>query len=439
MSSVEQTAEKIKDLLTLCLAQSVDVSLKDAIGPNWFEYFRQDDSLKKKEHMILRPEHISVFDLDFQALLKLMKFHMDLRVYILSYFHPGETNIDVKYGKNSLFDNLLYRLMTLYRNQIAAHKKASDVEQAMIGAQNNTTYSYDDAIADMKKLAENFSTVTDRSGVPYYTTICNIANDYYNQAAFSYYSIREAIEVEQLGINVNDFIQICEDLKIRVASTNNEFVFATTDYSETIAVIKNQLARIRETESSRAVSRRSLIVSICVTGILCLIVLALLVVYLVKAPFLNRADDTTETLTEAVTEVASEENTSEEVNENDLKDEDISGEESNRYINQYNYEPEEGVLSIKPANVYYNGDSIIAKCYIINGTDHKVEKVIINDLEFSVNGETICEAAFNSTSVSVGLEPGEHVLQTFTFPAETVMLPNASLEDLISFCDIQEE
>ena len=196
MASIQQTADKIKDILTICLAKSIDQALQYSMGYNWFDYFRQNDANKKKEHMILRPEHRSVYDLDFQALLKLLKFHMDLRTYVLSYYHPNETDIDIKYGRNSLFDNLLYRLMTLYRNQIAAHKKASDVERALSGEKSSTTYSYDDAIADMKKLAENFSIVVDNNGVSYYSTICSIANNYYNQSAYTYYSIQEAIEIK---------------------------------------------------------------------------------------------------------------------------------------------------------------------------------------------------------------------------------------------------
>ena len=462
MSTVDQTAERIKDLLTLCLAKGIDVSLKDALGHNWFEYFKQDDSKKKKEHIILRPEHHTVYDLDFQALLKLMKFHMDLRVYILSYFHPGETDIDVKYGKNSLFDNILYRLMTLYRNQIAAHKKASDVEQAISGTKNNTTYSYDDAITDMKKLAENFSTVTDGNGVSYYTMICNIANEYYNQASISYYSIREVIAVEQLGINPTEFIQICEEFRIPIASTNNEFVFATNNYNETIDLIKKQLVRIRETESSKMAGRRSLIISICVTGVLCVIVLGLILTYLLKSPSGNEPvdadssssysdDDDTDSRSDKASKADEDEDGDKDNDSSssdsagiksssqNLQDEDISGDESNRYINQYNYEPEEGVLSVKPANVYYEGNTIVAKCYIINGTDHTVDSVLINDLELSVNGETICEAAFNSKAVEVDLESGEHYLQTFTFPANTIKLTDADLENLVSFCDIQEQ
>lgn len=458
MLSLEQTAEKIKDLLTICLAKAIDVSLKDALGYNWFEYFKQDDSKKKKEHIILRPEHHSVYDLDFQALLKLMKFHMDLRVYILSYFHPNETDIDVKYGKNSLFDNLLYRLMTLYRNQIAAHKKASDVERSMSGKYSNTTYSYDDAIADMKKLAENFSILRDRNGNSYYTIICNIANEYYNQATTSYYSIRETIAVEQLGITVPEFIQICEEFRIRVASTNNELVFASGNYNETIDIIRKQLMMIREAESSRASSRKSLIISICVTGVLSIIVLGLIVVFVLNSGLGGGNTNTGSSSTSYSDRDDDDDDDDDRNNDKDndkgddssdkdgiksdpqsLQDDEIDGDESNRFIDQYNYEPEDGVLSVKPANVYYNGDTIVAKCYIVNGTDHTVDNVLINDLELSVNGETVCEAAFNKTSVEVNLESGDHYLQTFTFPAETIKQWDADLEKIVSFCDIKED
>ena len=457
MATIQQTAEQIKDILTLCLAKGIDEALIDSLGPNWFDYFRQEDSKNKKEHQILRSDHHSVYDLDFQALLKLMKFHMDLRVYILSYFHSSEHDIDVRYGKNSLFDNLLYRLMTLYRNQISAHKRASEVEKTLSGQSSTTTYSYDDAITDMKKLAENFSTIADKNGTTYYSTICKISDSYYNQAAYTYYPIQDAIDVEHLGVTKNEFIQICEELGIKVASTETQMVFATRNYHETIGIIKKQISLIKskeellkkqqnliaESEKTKVNNRKSLLISLSAIGFLTVIILVLVLINVIDlqnetSPKRERLTTEASTFSNVDTETINTEvsTTSESAV---LTDTEISGDEGNRYLNQYNYEVEEGKLSVKPANVYYQDGSIIAKCYIINGTDHKVDSVRVNEIEFSVNGETICDACFNSSSISVNLEYGEHDLESFTFPPEAVKITDAELSNLSSFCDIVEE
>lgn len=456
MASIQQTSEKIKDILTLCLAKGIDESLKDSLGHDWFDYFKQDDSKNKREHMILRPEHHSIYDLDFQGLLKILKFHMDIRIYVLSYYHPQETDIDVKYGKNSLFDNLLYRLMTLYRNQIAAHKKASDVEKALSGSKSTTTYSYDDAITDMKKLAENFSSVTDNNGISYYSTICNIANSYYSQSSYTYYSIQETINAEQLEISRNEFIQICDEFGIKVASTDSQFVFATHNYNETVAIIKNQISLIRgrqeliqsqqnllkESISNRAKNRRILIVSLAAVTVM---VAVLFVIVLVKIPNTDenetssKSDTTTSVSTTDSTTVTTESQMNVDEKPDTLADSDISGDTGNRYVNQYNYEPVSGFLSVKPANVYYDGDSIIAKCYIVNGTDHTVDSVLIHNFELTVNGKTICDGAFDGEGpTQVNLEPGEHEFKTFIFTNEMIKNKEAKLQNLDSFCDVEE-
>ncbi len=445
MSSIQETADQIKDILTVCMAKGVDAALSDAIGPKWFEYFKQQDSQNKREYRIVRPENNSVYDFDFQALLKLMKFNMDLRIYILSFFHPEEQNIDTVYGKNSLFDNLLYRLMTLYRNQIAAHKKARDIEDNQASDSSSTTYSYYDAISDMKKLAYNFKSVTDKNGVSYYDAIDIIIENYIHESKKSFYSIHETIRAEQLDISISDFIQICSKSGIHIISDSKDTYFSTDNYSDTITTIKNRIQLHQaEAKINKEKNKKILIISGLLTVAILFIVISIVLIIKLSRNDSNpvytvsyeHTEPDTENKTESTTAnkpvstfeqgLTDAQNNSTE--NNSTEDNTVNEQNDDVFSDIANFTPEAGQIILRPKKVEYYNDGIKANLYLVNGTDKYINSIILKEVKLSINGASICDAVISyetdqdaPATISVNLAPGDHTeVGPIIFSPETI-------------------
>ena len=81
-----QIAHEAKDILTVCLAKSIDTALTAQLGNNWFFQFAQDDAREKVNNRITKIGQTSVRDLDLQALLKFLRYRASLSQQVLTYY-----------------------------------------------------------------------------------------------------------------------------------------------------------------------------------------------------------------------------------------------------------------------------------------------------------------------------------------------------------------
>ena len=169
MGNDRETATKVQDLLTLCLADAIDGALRVVRGNQWFQVFRQEESEKPPAHMIVRNFHESVADCDFQALLKILYFRDEYSRDILeNYGHKEAVN---KGNRESPFHRTVGRLINDYRNSIAAHASAGKIQRNLAGEPVGDFYDYESALKDMTSVARVFSAVRNENGESYYDLI----------------------------------------------------------------------------------------------------------------------------------------------------------------------------------------------------------------------------------------------------------------------------
>ncbi len=172
MDNWRQIAHEAKDLLTVCLAKSIDHALTAQLGREWFLAFVHADAKEKVHNRITKPNQQSVQELDLQALLKFLRYRSTMTEQVLSYygfFHNMDSfSMD---GQRQQLNDLLERLINDFRNRIEAHSRAIDVEKELSGQTFDRIYGYEEAYQDMRKLAGIFATTTDNSGVSYHSRI----------------------------------------------------------------------------------------------------------------------------------------------------------------------------------------------------------------------------------------------------------------------------
>ena len=102
-------------------------------------------------------------------------------------------------------------------------------------------------------------------------------------------------------------------------------------------------------------------------------------------------------------------------------------------VNNTQFTP--GELLIRPKHVYYDGDEIVAVCFVLNGTgttvsNIHVEKLILYDREYNV----VSAASFGEIEDMV-LAPNGYAEWTFRFPASSIRIPDADLRLLHTYSD----
>jgi len=172
--STKEIASKIQDLLTVCLAKAFDLALSTSDSPYWFYYFVQEELMPDQKFPIARAGQQTVYDLDFQALMKILFYRRRYALKILSFFGREEL-ISKDPKKKTPFERTLGRLINDYRNQIAAHVSADKIQDNIKGINSKAGYDYGNAILDMTSVAQVFKAITDEKGVSYYKQIKDLS------------------------------------------------------------------------------------------------------------------------------------------------------------------------------------------------------------------------------------------------------------------------
>ena len=109
----------------------------------------------------------------------------------------------------------------------------------------------------------------------------------------------------------------------------------------------------------------------------------------------------------------------------------------NEFFNDTNYGYTEGEVSIRPRYVYWGEDgALYAECFVINGLDTAVSELDVTSLAFSMPDGTVIATAYFGPLTNLRLDPYSYATWWFTFPADLVTTPFASLSTLNCAYDV---
>ncbi len=105
--------------------------------------------------------------------------------------------------------------------------------------------------------------------------------------------------------------------------------------------------------------------------------------------------------------------------------------ENNVFYNPNNTAYDANLLSVKPGRVYWEGDTLVAECFVINGFSHNVYGITVKELTLSNKDGVIASAGFGELQGLV-LAPYTNAVWTFRFSADCIQRQGADLTDTLS-------
>lgn len=104
----------------------------------------------------------------------------------------------------------------------------------------------------------------------------------------------------------------------------------------------------------------------------------------------------------------------------------------NVFYNPNNVVFDDDDLGIRPMHVYYDGDTLVAKCFVLNGFDKTIHSIHVDKLVITDDrtGQVLAQASFGELE-GLSLAPQSYGEWTFVFPAETVLEEDGNLESLL--------
>ena len=174
-------ASNIQDLLTVCIARALDESLTRNIGKNWFLHLKAEEANYDNGKKIIYDKN-NVWELDFQALVKILYYRRPWAEQVLDYFDKSNCithTPPANPAKDTKFMRDLYSLMVDYRNTLNAHTSAGSVNSKLTNDKSGSAeyYTYEDAIHCMVRVAKVFEKVKDERGKSYYEQIVKLSED----------------------------------------------------------------------------------------------------------------------------------------------------------------------------------------------------------------------------------------------------------------------
>ena len=105
------------------------------------------------------------------------------------------------------------------------------------------------------------------------------------------------------------------------------------------------------------------------------------------------------------------------------------------YFNNNNNFYDMGSVSIRPRHLYWEGDVLVAECFVISGFNTPVSNIRVDSLGFANKSGQIADAAFGTLDGLV-LQPYTHALWTFRFAPDVIDQFNADLSYLEYHSDV---
>jgi len=101
----------------------------------------------------------------------------------------------------------------------------------------------------------------------------------------------------------------------------------------------------------------------------------------------------------------------------------------NEFFNDSNSFYDVNNLSIRPRHVYWEGDKLIAECFVTNGQDTMAYNIDVKKLAFSNEQGPIADAVFGTID-GLTVPAYGHTIWTFGFSGEAVLNAGADLSSL---------
>ncbi len=383
-------ALQIKDLLTVCLAKSIDNALTAEIGPHWFDTFSKEDA--ENSFPILFPDQISLYSCDTQALFKLLRHRENYAHAVLTYFGflQREAAPDTAARKKQ-FSHLMSRLITDFRNSMEAHIPVYAIE----GSADSALYTYADAITDMLKLADIFRTTADENGVSYYDRMTALVKAHSHRQNIISYPIADVLASLKPGITRAQLINGCAQLNIPVGNVNGTVCLSTADITADLSRLRAFFAEAEAARSKK--SKRILLVLLTVAVVVAVIIG-------ITAFFGSQP-------------VAP---------------------EDNYYKNSAaSVSVTPGKIDLVPLHIYWDNGTPVAECIIINGLDKPAPNVTVDNFSIANDDGIIADQSFGIICDGKTIEPNKTATWTFRFDADHTFIPHADLTDALHLnCNI---
>ena len=112
--------------------------------------------------------------------------------------------------------------------------------------------------------------------------------------------------------------------------------------------------------------------------------------------------------------------------------------ETNYFFNDMNYYQEAGdTVTIRPRYVYWEGDKLVAECYVVNSVDRPVYNIDVKRLSFSNDsGNTYFADATFGVMNNATIDANSYIIWTFVFSGDVVLSPGESLQTLLCNCNV---
>ena len=101
----------------------------------------------------------------------------------------------------------------------------------------------------------------------------------------------------------------------------------------------------------------------------------------------------------------------------------------NVFFNDSNNFYDADQVTIRPRHMYWEGNTLVAECFVINGKNVPVYNLIVDQLMFANEDGTIVDGAFGNLQNAV-VGPYSHILWTFRFSGDAVEMVDGDLQSI---------
>ena len=96
---------------------------------------------------------------------------------------------------------------------------------------------------------------------------------------------------------------------------------------------------------------------------------------------------------------------------------------------------EENMVVVRPKYAYWNSGNLYMECYVINGCSYTVSGIEVETLSFANDNGEFATANFGEL-MGITIPPYSHIIWTFVFTDEAILVPNADLNNLYYYSNI---
>ncbi len=467
--------------VTVCAVKAID-SVMSENDPDWFIAFKTQELAFKDNIAIVRADQSKLSDVDFQALIKIFRFREskeDLKFAenqdnLITFDAVFERyNLERKVNGRSKFSAMLDDLIVA-RNEVA-HLSAELSEVGYLESDNDEVlkgaiYALRRAIIDYLSFLSYFKGITSSSGVSYYDSASNEFERIERELGFGTYSVSEIIKKYSLNVSEEAFAEYCRKVYIPTHNTQGKYYFESADVEMTVRMVKTGVESRR---NKNIILIIALLVAICI--IASLITIPFLSDHFEGKDLSGSGSDHSSSdysSTENSSSKQSDDSSSQKPSKPDPQNSSSSKPGSSKpgsqssssskpgsskpspqssssskssslqspalqdtFVDHFTndsiegrYEPNE--ISLVPKEVYWDGDMLVATCFVVNAMGRRVTNANVRYIKIT-DGKNIIAEGYFSDAQNFTINSMSYTVHTFRFFGSDIENRNASLEHLV--------